>query len=104
MFASASGTGSESTTVFVGLPAGRTYENPDMLITISPTLAAHADRAGDWGADAYANVLAASSSLHELCRRPNTTADRAADLLAATSALAISPRGARDRRPGSRSG
>ena len=38
VFASASGTSSESTTVFVGLPAGRTYENPDMLIAVSPSL------------------------------------------------------------------
>ena len=36
--ASESGTGSESTTVFVGLPAGRTYENPEMLIVVSPSL------------------------------------------------------------------
>ena len=36
--ASASGTSRESATVFVGLPAGRTYESPDMLIVVSPTL------------------------------------------------------------------
>ena len=36
--ASESGTGSDSTTVFVGLPAGRTYDHPEMLIQISPTL------------------------------------------------------------------
>ena len=32
--ASESGTGSESTTVFVGLPPGRSYENPEMLIVV----------------------------------------------------------------------
>ncbi len=36
--ASDSGTSSESTTIFVGLPAGRTYESPEMLIVLSPTL------------------------------------------------------------------
>ena len=38
VIASESGTSTESTTVFVGLPAGRTYENPEMLIVLSPTL------------------------------------------------------------------
>ena len=37
-FASASGTSSDGTAVFVGLPKGRTYESPEMLIVISPTL------------------------------------------------------------------
>ena len=36
--ASESGTGTESTTVFVGLPPGRSYENPEMLIVVSPSL------------------------------------------------------------------
>ena len=36
--ASESGTGTDSNTVFVGLPAGRTYDNPEMLIVLSPTL------------------------------------------------------------------
>ena len=36
--ASASGTASDDATVFVGLPAGRTYESPEMLIVVSPTL------------------------------------------------------------------
>ena len=36
--ASESGTGTDSNTIFVGLPAGRTYENPEMLIVLSPTL------------------------------------------------------------------
>src|SRR5207248_6496553 len=37
-FASASGTSSDDATVFVGLPGGRTYENPEMLVVVSPTL------------------------------------------------------------------
>ena len=37
-YASASGTSSDGTAVFVGLPTGRTYESPEMLIVISPTL------------------------------------------------------------------
>src|SRR5262249_20124942 len=36
--ASESGTSSESATIFVGLPAGRTYESPEMTIVLSPTL------------------------------------------------------------------
>ncbi len=36
--ASDSGTSSESTTAFVGLPAGRSYESPEMLIVLSPTV------------------------------------------------------------------
>ncbi len=46
VYASASGTSSDSTTVFIGLPAGRTYESPDMLITVSPTIQRMLDRAG----------------------------------------------------------
>ena len=38
--ASESGTGTDSNTIFVGLPAGRTYDNPEMLIVLSPTLSA----------------------------------------------------------------
>ena len=37
-FASASGTSSDDATVFVGLPAGRAYESPEMRIDVSPTL------------------------------------------------------------------
>ncbi len=37
-FGSASGTASNDATVFVGLPTGRTYENPEMLVVVSPTL------------------------------------------------------------------
>ena len=38
VIASESGTGTNTTTAFVGLPAGRAYDNPEMLIVLSPTL------------------------------------------------------------------
>ena len=88
VFASASGTGSESTTVFVGLPAGRTYENPDMLIAISPSLRRMLiELALGSDAPAYRNVLSSNSTARILPPPTNTTADRAAELLSATSAL-----------------
>jgi alpha-2-macroglobulin len=88
VFSSASGTSSESTTVFVGLPAGRAYENPDMLIAISPSLHRMLiELALGRDAHAYRNVLSANSTARILPPPTNTTADRAADLLAATSAL-----------------
>ena len=37
-FASASGTASDDATAFVGLPPGRAYESPEMLVVVSPTL------------------------------------------------------------------
>ena len=90
VFASASGTGSESTTVFVGLPAGRTYENPDMLIALSPSLRRMLIELA-LGRDATsptAIVLARIRTPARILPPPtNTTADRAAELLAATSAL-----------------
>ena len=88
VFASASGTSSESTTVFVGLPAGRTYENPDMLIVLSPTLRRMLIELA-LGRDAmpYRDVLGANAKSLILPPPTNTTADRAAELLAATSAL-----------------
>ncbi|HLH29004.1 MAG TPA: hypothetical protein VKW77_08800, partial [Acidimicrobiales bacterium] len=88
VYASASGTSRDGTTVFVGLPPGRAYENPDMLIVLSPTV------------QRMLIELALGSSIHPLkeplasdalarCLPPptNTTADRAADLLAAASVL-----------------
>ncbi len=36
--ASESGTSRESATVFVGLPAGRSYDSPEMLIVVSPSV------------------------------------------------------------------
>ena len=88
-YASASGTSGDSATVFVGLPAGRTYENPEMVITLSPTvqrmlvelaIGRPIDILGEPG---LSNVLSR-------CLPPptNTTADRAAELLAGASVLA----------------
>src|SRR4029077_6446696 len=37
-FASASGSSSDDTTAFVALPRGRRYEQPEMLVVISPTV------------------------------------------------------------------
>jgi tetratricopeptide (TPR) repeat protein len=93
VLASASGTSSESTTVFLGLPAGRTYENPDMLIALSPTLRRMlVELAMGRDASIYRlliNIEADSLSATARVIPPptNTTADRAADLLAATSVL-----------------
>ena len=87
VYASASGTGIDSTTVFVGLPAGRTYENPEMLITLSPTVQRMLVELAIGAVD-----LLGVRSLPPLARclppPTNTTADRAADLLAAASVLA----------------
>jgi len=98
--ASASGTASDDATVFLGLPAGRKYENPEMLVVVSPTLrrllvelalgrdyyvmSGHIDlRAGG------ANGGGISARFNECIfpPPPDTTADRASDLLAAASAL-----------------
>ncbi len=38
VIASESGTSNENATVFIGLPAGRTYESPEMEIVLAPTL------------------------------------------------------------------
>ncbi|HWE39007.1 MAG TPA: alpha-2-macroglobulin family protein, partial [Isosphaeraceae bacterium] len=84
-FASASGTSSDDATVFVGLPAGRAYENPEMLVVVSPTLRRLLIELAV-GRDGFSfDVLASACSFP---RPPSTTADRASDLLAATSALA----------------
>ena len=45
-FASASGTSSDGTVAFVGLPKGRTYEDPEMLIIDCPHARADDRRAG----------------------------------------------------------
>ena len=72
VFASASGTGSDSTTVFVGLPAGRTYESPEMLITVSPTLERMLIELALGGVDLLGEPLVLDSwhALH--CRRRPT--------------------------------
>lgn len=79
--ASASGTTSDDTTVVVGLPPNRTYENPEMVIELSS------------GVDrllielALGQGYAAPHRFLECAVMPITLADRAADLLAAGSTL-----------------
>ncbi|WP_422927196.1 MG2 domain-containing protein [Singulisphaera sp. PoT] len=82
--ASASGASSDDATVMVGLPAGRSYESPEMLIVLSPTL------------KRMLIELALGQEFFPLNARvntcifpppPSTTVDRASDLLAATQAL-----------------
>ena len=86
--ASESGTAGESTTVFVGLPAGRTYENPEMLIVVSPSLERMLIEMAV-GEDIYPILRnPTQNAARRICYPPPfTTADRAAELLAATSAL-----------------
>ena len=82
--ASASGTASSDATVFVGLPAGRTYENPEMLVVVSPTMKRILVELA-LGRDFY--VLNERADRCIFPPIPNTVADRASELLAATSAL-----------------
>ena len=85
-FASASGTASDDATVFVGLPPGRAYESPEMLVVALADPAADARRAGPGRRRLSARARASRTCI--LPPPPDTTADRAGDLLAATSALA----------------
>ena len=94
--ASESGTSAESMTIFVGLPAGRTYESPEMLLVLSPTLermvielalGQDAYLLGSAARDPRPTNLVASSAPRGIWPPSNTTADHAADLLAATAAL-----------------
>ncbi len=85
VFASSSGTSRNGTTVFVGLPAGRNYEDPELTITLAPSMRrllvglalGEADRPGE------------PSPMESMARclppPTNTIADRAADLLAAAA-------------------
>lgn len=84
-FASASGSSSDGTTAFVALPQGRSYENPAMRIVVSPSLERMIVEIA-MGRDV--RPLREDRSAIWTCLPPATTADRAADLLAATSALA----------------
>lgn len=83
-FASASGTATDDATVFVGLPEGRAYENAEMIVLVSPTLKRLLIELA-MGRDVYP----LSGRLNRCIFPPpmGTTADRASDLLAATSAL-----------------
>ena len=83
-YASASGTSSDGTAVFVGLPKGRTYESPEMMIVISPTLERMIVELA-LGRDF--SILSSTANCRIMPPPAGTTADRAADLLAATSAL-----------------
>jgi len=83
-FATASGVSSDDVAAFVALPAGRSFESPEMLVTIAPTT----------GRLLLETALGADSLTAEARRsacvppgRADTTADRASDLLAAVSAL-----------------
>ncbi|HEY2638051.1 MAG TPA: alpha-2-macroglobulin family protein, partial [Solirubrobacteraceae bacterium] len=83
-FASASGTSSDDATAFVGLAPGRVYENPEMLIVLSPTLRRMLIELA-LGRDAYPlgrNLLSCALPIP-----PDTMADRASDLLAASQAM-----------------
>jgi uncharacterized protein YfaS (alpha-2-macroglobulin family)/TolA-binding protein len=86
-FASASGTTSDDATVFVGLPSGRSYENPDMLITIAPSLRRMIvelalDGIGPIPLARYDRGMYAPCPI-----LPLTIADRASELIAASAAL-----------------
>ncbi len=86
-FASASGTSSDDVTVFVGLPPGRTYENPDMLVTIAPSLRRMIvelalDEIGPHPLARYDRNLVNPCPI-----LPLTVADRASELIAASAAL-----------------
>ena len=83
-FASASGTASDDATVFVGLPPGRAYESPELRIDVSPTLRRMLIEL------AMGREFRPSTRNALICWPipPDTIADRASDLIAATSALA----------------
>jgi tetratricopeptide (TPR) repeat protein len=83
--ASQSGTSSESTTVFVGLQPGRTYESPEMAIVLSPTVRRMLIELAV--APDIRPLMRAGRSRLDIFPPPHTTADRAADLLAAAAAL-----------------
>jgi TolA-binding protein len=98
VMSSESGTSSDSSTVFVGLPPGRTYDQPELSISVAPSvermlieLALGDDVVRLYGpggakADAPGGPLWSQSSRRHWLPCP-TTADRASELLAATSAL-----------------
>ena len=82
--ASASGTSNDGATVFVGLPKGRTYEDPEMRIVVSPTLERMIVELA-LGRDFV--IFERSGNARWYPPPTDTTIDRAADLLGATSAL-----------------
>ncbi len=84
VLASEHGSGRDDTTVFVELPAGRTYESLAMMVSLSPTLQRQVLEAA-LGAEVWPMPRDRWSCVLPPTR--DTTSDRAADLLAATSAL-----------------
>jgi tetratricopeptide (TPR) repeat protein len=83
-FATAAGTANDDQTVFVGLPEGRPYESPEMLIVLAPSLRRLVVELA-LGRDAY--ILDPRLERCILPPIPSTTADRASELLAAAAAL-----------------
>jgi len=81
--ASASGTASNDATVSVGLPAGRDYEAPELLVVVAPTVRRMLVELA-LGRDAYALDRPFSACLIAPFR---TVSDDAGDLLAAASVL-----------------
>ncbi|HEX4753996.1 MAG TPA: MG2 domain-containing protein, partial [Solirubrobacterales bacterium] len=83
--ASAAGTSSDDTTAFVSLPQGRAYRDQDMQIVLAPTFRR------------LLMEIALGREPYPLRRiipvPPNTTADRASDLLAACAALSYLKKG-----------
>jgi outer membrane protein assembly factor BamD (BamD/ComL family) len=82
--ASRHGSARDDSTVFVELPAGRTYESLAMMVTVAPTLQRQVLEAA-LGAEVW--PLARNRWSCVLPPIGDTTSDRAADLLATTSAL-----------------
>jgi tetratricopeptide (TPR) repeat protein len=83
-FASASGTSTDDVTTFVALPPGRTYDDPEMRIDLAPTLRRLL-------IDLALGHSSGPITRNEWLRMPvvpDTIADRASDLIAATAALA----------------
>ncbi|RUL89070.1 tetratricopeptide repeat protein [Tautonia sociabilis] len=86
--ASASGSSDDDATVFVELPAGRRYEAPEMLITLSSSTRRLLIELA-LGQQFWLGRPAADDAVFRICfPTPETVADRASDLVAATSALA----------------
>ena len=80
----ASGTSSDDATAFLSLPAGREYEHPEMTVTLSPTLRRMLVELA-LGRSAPGPLRGGASE--KVALPPTTTADRASDLLGATSTL-----------------
>ena len=86
-FASASGSADDDTTAFVALPPGRRYEQPEMLVVISPTVRRMLVELA-LGEDAYLLKARSKTCIPE---PPSTIADRAGDLLAAGAGDGLPP-------------